>query len=283
MASFTNQATISYNGTVRNSNITTGEVLEVLNVSKTALRGTYIPGETVTYAVSLVNTGTTALSGLTVTDDLGRYEAGGVTVYPLSYIEGSARVFINGVPQTAADVTAGPPLTVSGVTVPAGGNFILLYEAQITDFAPPAADSVITNTVSAEGGCLVTPVTAEETIAAAQEPNLTITKSVSPTSVSGCSPLTYTFVIQNVGNEEAGADDNVVLTDTFSPALENITVTLNGDVLPADAYSYNEETGAFATLPGAITVPAATFTQDPATGQWITDPGVTVLTVTGTI
>lgn len=283
MAIFTNQATISYNGTVRNSNITTGEVLDVLTATKTALGGTYVPGETVTYVVSLLNSGTTALTDLTLTDDLGGYVVGDETVYPLAYVPGTARIFVNGILQPEPTVEAGPPLVVSGITVPAGGSLILVYEAQVTDFAPPACGAALTNEVSIEGGCLVNPVTAEETITAACEPNLTISKSISPTSVTGCSPLTYTFVIQNVGNKEAGADDNVIVTDTFNPALQNITVTLNGDVLAPDSYTYNEETGEFATNPGVVTVPAATFTQDPETGLWITEPGVTILTVTGTL
>ena len=37
MAVFTNQATLTYNGNVINSNITTGEILEVLSATKTAV------------------------------------------------------------------------------------------------------------------------------------------------------------------------------------------------------------------------------------------------------
>ena len=41
MATFTNQATLSYNGGSTNSNIITGEIIEVLTVSKTAVVDTY--------------------------------------------------------------------------------------------------------------------------------------------------------------------------------------------------------------------------------------------------
>ena len=37
MATFYNQATLSYNGTVASSNITSGEILEVLSVEKSAV------------------------------------------------------------------------------------------------------------------------------------------------------------------------------------------------------------------------------------------------------
>ena len=60
-------------------------------------------------------------------------------------------------------------------------------------------------------------------------------------------------------------------------------VTLNGAPLAlGTGYTYDETTGQFATVPGVITVPAATFTQDP-TGAYTAAPGLTTLIVTGTI
>ena len=76
----------------------------------------------------------------------------------------------------------------------------------------------------------------------------------------------------------------MVVTDTFDPILSGITVTYNGTVwTQPESYTYDEATGLFTTVVGAITVPAATYTQDPATGNWVVDPGVTVITVTGTV
>ena len=75
-----------------------------------------------------------------------------------------------------------------------------------------------------------------------------------------------------------------MVSDTFDPILSGITVTLNGEALTEGVdYTYNEATGLFATTQSRITVPAATYTQDPATGNWITVPGVAVLVVTGTV
>ena len=71
MASFTNMATLSYNGSQINSNVVTGELRDALTITKTAVSGGYRPGDTVTYVVTLSNTGTAALTGLTLTDDLG--------------------------------------------------------------------------------------------------------------------------------------------------------------------------------------------------------------------
>ena len=93
MAIFSNQATLTYNGNSTNSNIAYGEILDVLTATKTSVEGIYAPGETVTYVVTLRNTGGSALTGITLTDDLGGYPFGGNTVYPLTYVANSATLF----------------------------------------------------------------------------------------------------------------------------------------------------------------------------------------------
>lgn len=142
MATFTNQATLTYNGGTASSNITTGELLEVLTATKTAVVPTYRSGRPITYLITLVNAGTADLTGLTVADDLGGYTFNGATVYPLSYTAGSVRYYRNGVLQAAPAVTAGPPLTITGITVPAGGSTVIAYEAEPTAFAPWARRTV---------------------------------------------------------------------------------------------------------------------------------------------
>jgi len=127
-------------------------------------------------------------------------------------------------------------------------------------------------------------ITITETIGTEDIPQLTISKSICPTTVVENEQITYTFIIENAGNTAATALDNVVITDTFDPILSGLTVTFNGVpwATPAN-YSYNVLTGAFATVAGQVTVPAATYTQDPVVGNWIINPGVSILTVTGTV
>lgn len=283
MATFFNQATLTYNDTVINSNITTGEIQEVLTITKTAVQTDYTQGGDVTYVINIRNTGTLAYNGLTVTDDLGAYTSGTQTLVPLTYQDGTATLFVNGIPQAAPTVTAGPPLAISGINVPAGGVATILYAATLNQFAPLDTDGAITNTATLSGGG-ITPISDSETITAAQQANLTISKSLCPAVVVENGQITYTFVIQNTGNTPVVATDNAVITDTFDPALSNLTVTYEGTTWTAPAnYTYDPATGMFATNPGQITVPAATYTQDPVTGAVIIQPGVTTLTVTGTV
>ena len=283
MATFYNQATLRYNNVVTNSNIASGELVEVLSVTKTAVRDTYQVGEDVTYAVSILNSGTIPFSGLTVTDDLGAYTVGTTTVTPLTYGDGSVRYYINGVLQPTPAVTAGPPLQVSGISVPAGGNALILYEAQVNEFAPPTVGGEVNNTVTI-GGAGVTPITATETVTAREMAQMAVNKSITPAVVTDNSRVTYTLTLQNTGNTAVDATDNATITDTFDPILTDLAVTFNGVALVAGTdYTYDETTGAFATLPGVITVPAATYAQDPTTGEWTVTPGVSTLTIVGTI
>lgn len=284
MAVFFNQASLSYDGNTVNSNIVSGEIVGVLTATKTAVSETYNGEDTITYVVSLLNSGSSQLTGLTVTDNLGEYVQGGLTLTPLDYVEGSILYYENGVLQAAPTVIAGTDLVISGITVPANGNTTLVYQAIANGTAPLAVGSTITNTVTVTGGGLVNPVTAEETITAQSGARLSITKALSPTTVTENGEISYTFVIENRGNTPIVATDNAVVTDTFDPILENLQVTFNGEVwVEGTNYTYNEATGVFATVPGPITVPAATYTQNPTTGEYTVTPGVSVLTVTGNI
>lgn len=284
MAVFTNQATLTYNGISTNSNIAFGEILDVLSATKTSVEGSYSQGETVTYAVSLRNTGGNALTNLTVTDDLGAYTYGTGTVYPLTYVSGSALYFINGALQPAPAVTAGPPLSITGITIPANGDAVIVYQAVANEFANPEAGGSVVNTVTINGDGLSTPATATATVTAESAANLTISKSITPSQVVDNDRVTYTFIIQNSGNEAVIATDDAIISDLFNPILSALAVTFDGATwTEGTEYTYNAVTGQFATVAGNITVPAATYTRDAVTGAYTLTPGIATLVVTGTV
>lgn len=283
MARFTNQAQLRYGDSVANSNIAVGEILEVLSATKTAVRKVYAQDDTVTYLISVVNSGSVPLNGLTLEDDLGMYAFATTTLTPLSYVADTINYYVNGVLQPKPTVAAGAPLTVSGLNIPAGGNALLVYETKPTEYAPMAEESEITNTATISGGG-ITPVNVKESIQALSEPVLTITKSVSPVPVTENGTLTYTFLVQNNGNTATAAGTAAVITDDFDPILKNLTVSFNGTAWTEGVdYTYDETSGSFATIAGNVTVPAAEYAQNPVTGIWITNPGISTLIVTGTV
>lgn len=284
MATFFNQATLTYKNTSTTSNIVTGEIVQVLAAEKTAVSPGYTIGERVTYVISVLNSGTLPFTDLSVTDDLGAYEFGTSNLVPLTYEEGSVRYYVNGVLQADPTVVGTSPLVVSGINIPAGGNAIIVYEATVNQFAPLGNGATIANTATIDGAQLSAPVTAEETLGAESGALLSITKGLSPTEIPENGQLIYTFTIRNTGGTEVVATDNAVITDVFDPILNITSVTYNSAAWAEGTnYTYDETTGTFTTLNGQITVPAATYTQDPATGEWIVSPGVAIVTVTGTI
>lgn len=284
MATFFNQATLTYNDNVINSNIVTGEIVEVLEAAKTATLETYGTGDEITYIVSIVNSGATAFTGLTITDNLGEYTFGTGTVVPLTYIDGSVRYFADGILQAAPVVTASQPLTITGISVPANGNAMIVYKAAVNQYAPVTEGGTVTNTATITGGGLTAPITVTDTVTAETEVNLSIIKSLTPETVTENGQLTYTLTIQNTGVVAAVETDNLVVSDVFDPVLDPVTVTFNGTAWTEGVnYTYDETTGEFATIAGQITVPAATYVQDPATGAYVMTPGVSVIKVTGTI
>lgn len=284
MAIFTNQATLTYRNNVVNSNIVMGEILETLTVTKQAILPTYEAGGNIVYVVNLTNSGDRALNGLILTDDLGAYTVGSVSITPLSYVAGSLNYFIDGVLAASPTVTSTDPLVATGISLPAGAVGTLVYQAVVNQFAPLEQGGEITNVATFTGGSLAEPVSDSETVTVNNAPRLDITKAITPVTVEPNGQITYTFTILNYGNTATLVEDNVAVSDVFDPALNAVTVTYNGAPWTAGTeYNYNSVTGEFSTVPGVVEVPAATYTQDPTTGAWSIAPGQAVITVTGNV
>ncbi|MBQ2817571.1 MAG: hypothetical protein IJF16_06545 [Clostridia bacterium] len=283
MATFTNQARLSYNNKVMNSNIVTGRFMRELTATKTALCSDYDSESSITFVISITNCGKRDFYGLRVDDDLGEYNWRDLSCCPLDYVKDSARYYINGDLKSCAHTRYSRGLCFDDICVPAGGNAIIVYEAKVNGYAPLGIGDCIENCAVITGECLSEPVRASCCVEAAACPRLMISKSISPSVVTADCPVTYTFIIQNYGNTAADQLDSVVVSDVFDPCLSNIKVCCNGEDWDSPRnYNYNRSNGCFDTCAGEITVPAATYCRNDC-GQWEVSPGCVVLTVTGTI
>lgn len=286
MATFYNQATLLYNGNVTGSNITTGQIVEVISANKNATTESYNSNGNVTYVVNIINSGNTDFSDLTVTDNLGRYTTDTIPdgVVPLTYVNGSVNYYVNGVKQADPTISATEPLTVEGINVPARSNAAIVYTVRANQYAPLGEDAQVNNTATVSGGGIVNPVVAEAVVNHSDDVNLAISKSLDPAVVPENGTLTYTFAIQNYGSTAAESTDSIVFSDTFNPILNITSVTFNGTPwVSGRDYNYNTATGTFTSVDGSITVPAATYSQDSTTGAWATQPGTSTLVITGNI
>jgi uncharacterized repeat protein (TIGR01451 family) len=276
MADITNQAKLTYsNNRSALSNIATGTFVAPYTITKAAVNNDYVSNDDVTYIVTINNTSPSALTNITVVDNLGAYTYGALTLYPLTFV-GPVLYYINGTPQANITPTQTTPiLELTVPTVPSNGSVTLVYEVEVNQFAPLDVDESITNAVTIPE---LDGISATATIFTEAIPQLAITKSISPNPIIDNQPVTYTFIINNYGNT---ASSDVVLTDLFDPVLTDIVVTNDGTVLvEGDDYTY--AAGLLTILSGVLTVPAATFTQD-ANGVVTATPGSTTVVVTGIV
>lgn len=281
MAVILNQANLTYTyGTTTEtvaSNIAETEWNAALTAEKRALEDAYREDATLTYLISLKNSGAAAIENLVISDDLGAYTpAGGAApVTPLTFA-GNAVLYIDG----TFSETLTPTPSQSGVqflipSIPAGADALLIYQAAVNGFAPLEAGSEIVNTATVGEN---EPLTVSATVPVADYADVSIEKAMGPNPITGGGQMTVTFVIENRGNTEA---TGLVLTDDFPIALTDLTVTVNG----APLSDFTFENSRF-TMPvgGAVTlsVPAATFTQD-ETGAVSVTPGVLTVVLSGTV
>lgn len=286
-----NRAQITFNygnvtGASAASNLATTTLQGPLTVSKNSLNTSYSADDELTYIITLENTGNTAIEGVTVTDDLGRFVPPGMTspVTPLTYV-GPAQLYVNGVlsNQLSVDVTATGELEFSIASLPGSSNAIIVYIVQVNEFAPLSVEfGNITNTVVADADGLCESGEDTNTLSVLAAADVRLIKQMSPDPVVCGEQITYTISIYNYGNTPA---TSVQLTDVFTPAPTDISVYVNG-VLLTEGYTYSEESGLL-TLPTSAdetsTIPAATYIRDTRTGVVTAQPGVVTVVITGTI
>lgn len=287
MATIENFATVSYTSggvaTTATSNTAEIELTSSVALTKETLGDTYTSDSDITYILSVRNTSSSPITNITVTDDLGTFLFGTLELTPLTYT-GPAILLINGIDSTASltvDSSTAGTLVFTIPTLAAGAVANIIYKAVPNEFAPLGANASITNTatLAADAGCA--DAEASATVQTLDAAALTVVKQMSPNPVVCGDTVTYTITLYNYGNIPA---EDVRLTDTFSPAPTDITVTRNGVAVPATDYTY---TDGVLTVPAltsdADTVPAATFTRNTETGEVTVSPGIVEYVVTGTI
>ena len=287
MATIENFATVRYtsNGIpiTRVSNVAEIGLASSLTFTKVALGSEYEADGTVTYILTVTNTAQTPLTNLIITDDLGTFTEGTLTLTPLTYV-GPALLLVDGQDvsaQLTVDSTNPELLVFTVPALAAGATANIIYKAAVNGFAPLDANAAIVNTaiLSTDADCA--DGTATTTVTAASAANVSVLKQMSPNPVVCGDTVTYTIRIYNYGNAPA---EDVQLIDAFDPAPTNITVSRNGVLLTGTDYTYE---GGVLTVPptgGTLdTVPAATFTRDETTGEVIVTPGVVEYVITGVI
>ena len=174
--------------------------------------GAVRPGDTLTYSITVTNTGEDTITSFTVSDSLW----------------GEDKVETIDIGAAQADVTGGSyPF---GGTLYAGNTWICTYSYTVPEDVTSVTNSA---TATVPGGPedkdeITTPVEEPEP---EPVPGLTVTKTASDTTPAVGQTVTYTVVISNTG------DTKLDVTVTDSMMNGSVTATWNGDAGTARTYS----------------------------------------------
>lgn len=277
-----NRAQITFNGSsgavLSNETNTTLVDRDTIELTKAAVVGEVGEGADAVYVVRLDNTGSGNLYNPVIKDDLGGYPN------KLEYVEGSALFFKNGDPiMGEVDVEDEHVKFEVDTVLEPGDSLMIIYAATVNEKGCKCEE--ITNKVKAkvhtcspygpvikEKACeTITVVGCEDSA------NVSIFKDASEDTVMTGDTLTYTFTLMNTGKETA---EDINFTDELPEQFEvnAVSYTANGVTTPIDASDYTIENPNTLIIPAAgssleLDIPAATNE----------GPGVTVITVTGTI
>lgn len=262
------------------SNVATTNLITEYAISgyKESLNSAFRAGENITYYVHISNDGTSPLYNVTVSDDLG----GSGT--PLSFVESSAVLNLNGSNQTITPTSVNPLTFVLPSALAAGDLATLTYVARVNS---GISDDVteITNTAtiqanegSSTGSLISVSPSPTVTLELEDYANVTMSKSVSTNEITVGETFSYTITLSNSGNLDA---TGVIITDILPTnfTISSITSVTNGVLTTFDTGDYTvDPTTNTLTLPNTssaqtITVPATTSAGD----------GTTIVTITGSI
>jgi len=236
-------------GTDESNEVITQLVTPELTVVKSADVAFANIGDTITYTVTVTNTGDVTAEDVVLTDPV----PAGTTFVPGS-------VTVGGFPAPGADPNVGIPLG----DIPPGGSVTVTFQVTATSVPVP---NPTTNIATATGLFTIEPTEPPRPLDLDSNPVdvqiedafITATKSVDLAFAEVGDTLTYTVVIDNPGTTDA---NNVVFTDnppngtTFVPG----SITVNGAPVPGDPSLGipvgTITAGSFATVTFEVTVDA---------------------------
>ncbi|HEX7152053.1 MAG TPA: hypothetical protein VF618_11245, partial [Thermoanaerobaculia bacterium] len=208
-----------------------------VSIAKAANDTLLIPGETVTYTLTVLNAGSVNATNVTVTDVLP-------AAAWFTYVPNSAQ--LNGVP-IAPDPVAGGTLTYNLGTLTPGATANVTFQMTVGVGAPSGVTTRTNNATVSDTQTAGTRVSNDVVVAVSTNPNLVISKSSIPATgpLGGGDTLQYTILVSNSGS---GAAEGVIVTDVI-PAN---TTYVPGSLVSDGTASYNPGTNSIVASLGTI-------------------------------
>lgn len=261
------------------SNTATTNLIEEFSISgaKLSNNSTFRNGENITYQISVSNDGSSSLYNVTLADDLGG------STNPLTFLDGSGTLNINGISSFITPTTTRPLTFVLPSPLAAGETATVTYVARVSAVLAESVETIVNtatitaNEGSASGSSITVTPSPSNTVSRGEFANLTMSKNVSSTQITTGETFSYTITLNNSGSLDA---TGVVITDILPEnfTISSVTALTNGVTTTFSASDYTIESSTNTlTLPTgsslSITVPGASGGAN----------GTTVVTITGSI
>jgi len=259
MAILNNQANVTYTYTgarapeTRSSNVANTTLIEDYSfvVSKQSLQTGFIPGENITYNITVTNDGANPLTNFTLTDNLGLTT--GTT--PLTYLLSSARLISNDVISSISPTVVNPLTFAVPLTLGVGETFNIIYVAEVNETISQDIESIInsvTVTATDTTGANTYTETTSLTLSRVNDANLVIIKQSNQSVINSGDNLDYTITVSNQGSLAA---TDVIITDNLPDGLTvtGISISQNGTT-----YNYSPSEYDINTTTNTLTLPNAT-------------------------
>ncbi|WP_162239087.1 beta strand repeat-containing protein [Agreia sp. Leaf335] len=234
---------------------TTSTPVQALRITKTADRTQVVPGQQITYTVTVQNVGAvdyTTASPATFSDDL-------------TAVLDDATWSDNATASSGTVTYTQPTLSWSGA-IASGGTVTVTYSVVVND--PPTGDSQINNAVTSTTPGNNCPVGNSDPACIVRIPSssYTVSKVASATVASPGDTVTYTVTVSNTGVENYTAANPASFSDDLTAVLDD--ATYNGDATNGATVTANTLTWSGALPAGqTVTITYSVKVNNPDTGD----------------
>lgn len=246
--------------------------IESVTFEKFCLSHEYFLGDKITYIIDIKNNSDIPLFNIKIKENMGKSETEDTsnTLSPLKYAN-AFRYYINGNSSELKEPKVYSDKVIFEIDVlPALSSVSIIYSAEITDAAPLAKKSMITNCSSMIIPSMGKTLEFSNTINVKEIADIKTIKQIKKLSIND---ITYGILIYNYGNTPA---KNVIIKDKIENNFSNIEIKIGSKPINIPDYSISANNIQIPSYGSnySVSVPEAKFIKNRISGKFEITPGI---------